>query len=206
MVGTVVKTEGVSKRLSQSDIERMMRPTPSGTTSVSLDGVFGGSLYAIDVENTVCRQADFGPSARHINNTIQSISIFVPRDEPMFTGGHQREILVVGERYLLFLTPSPEEVRHKWIESFQLDPKRDYYRTEELSRGIVPLRHSQGTSMQGPSVLERLTQLCQALRPAELAAKLEAAGVTLDYSKNRVSDETLKLTRPRCEVCSLPPQ
>ena len=177
VVGTVVKTEGVSKRLSQSDIERMMRPTPSGTTSVSLDGVFGGSLYAIDVENTVCRQADFGPSARHINNTIQSISIFVTRDEPMFTGGHQREILVVGERYLLFLTPSPEEVRHKWIESFQLDPKRDYYRTEELSRGIVPLRHSQGTSMQGPSVLERLTQLCQALRPAELAAKLEAVRI-----------------------------
>lgn len=174
VVGTVAKSEGVSKRLSQADIDKMKRPAPSGTTSVALDGVVGGSLYAIDIENTVCRQADFRPSTIQANNTIQSVFIFVPRDEPMFTGGHQRERLVVGERYLLFLTPTPPEVRKKWVESFNLDRKLDYYRTEQLSRGVVPLRRSQEDSKKAPSVLERLTQLCRALRPPELAEKLEA--------------------------------
>jgi hypothetical protein len=175
VIGTVVKTEGIAKRLSQSDVEKMKRPTASGT-HVSLDGVVGGSLYTVEVENTLCRESDFRPSATQTNPT-KTVSIFLPRDEPMFKDGHQRATLVVGQRYLLFVVPSPEQERQKWIQAFQLDPKNDYYRTEQSSRGVVPVQQHQVASMKGQSVLERVTKLCQALRPVELTEKLQAVRI-----------------------------
>src|SRR5882762_10364212 len=93
-----------------------------------------------------------------------------------FVNGHQREILLPSQRYLLFLAAAPSQVRQKWIESFQLDPKQDYYRGEELSRGVVPLFRQTGvgfTPMQ-PPVLEKLAQLCGAVRPPRVEEKLAA--------------------------------
>ena len=190
VIGTVVKSEGIGKRLSQSDIEKMKRPAPNGTIVLSLDGTFGGSLYTVQIENILCRQADIhssAPDAPEISRPGQFAHIFVPRDEPMFTDGHEREMLLAGQRYLLFLVLTPQPVRKGWVDSFQLDPKQEYYRGEELSRGVIPLPENRKAQKQ-PLVLRRVAQLCHALRPVTLAGKL-AALRTLAASRDPVLKE-----------------
>ncbi len=169
VIGTVVKTDGVSQRMTS---ELLRRVKDERDLSLAL----GGGLYTIRVESTVCRQTDFRADAYTSSEAPQTVYVFLPRDEPMFVNGHQREILVPSQRYLLFLAAAPSQVRQKWIESFQLDPKQDYYRGEELSRGVVPLFRQTGvgfTPMQ-PPVLEKLAQLCGAVRPPRVEEKLAA--------------------------------
>jgi hypothetical protein len=151
VIGTVVKDDGISKRMWEKDIG-------SG---------YGGKLLTISVERTVCRQTDFkanqtSPEAPH------TLYMFQPRDEPMNVAGNWRETILIGERYLLFFVPISSELRKKWIEMYELDPKQqEYFHGEELSRGVVPLPG-------GQAVLDRITPLCQALRPATLKDKLAA--------------------------------
>jgi hypothetical protein len=77
-------------------------------------------------------------------------------------------MLLPGERYLLFLVAVDQKVLHRWMPVYELDPNRSYFRGEELSRGVVPLKPDER------DVLEKLTRLCEALRPPELAQKLAA--------------------------------
>jgi hypothetical protein len=136
------------------------------------EDLLGGTLYTISVETTVCRQTDFRANQTS-PEAPQTVHMFLPRDEPMSVAGHWREVLVPGQWYLLFLVPTTSETRKKWIEVYQLGPKQDYFRGEELSRGIVPLPEDHHSAKQD-TVLQRLTQLCQALRPASLKDKLAA--------------------------------
>lgn len=82
-------------------------------------------------------------------------------------------------------TVAPEEAerdfRHdqqqqkKWTESFYLDPMKVYLRAEEKARGVVllPPQDPDHPEAKPPEVLDKVTQLCQAMRPATVAEKLE---------------------------------
>src|SRR5882762_4573014 len=56
VIGTVVKTDGVSQRMTS---ELLRRVKDEGDLSLAL----GGGLYTIRVESTVCRQTDFRADA-----------------------------------------------------------------------------------------------------------------------------------------------
>lgn len=171
VVGTVLKSEGVSKRLTASIREKM---------KTSLDAVYGGSLYTIRVEETLCRKEDFeihpAVPKQPSPQSNQTVTLFVPRDEPLWHDGHQKESLLDGHRYLLFLVEPDQPKQKEWTNSFQLDPERVYYRAEERSRGVVPLTKPSrdNPTPKQPAVLEKVTKLCEALRPEQLADKLAA--------------------------------
>jgi hypothetical protein len=163
VVGTVAASEGVSKRMTDQLIQRVKA---EGDLSLAL----GGTLYTIHPEDILCRQADFKTEMAKPLATPQTLYMFMARDEPLFVDSHRKETLVVGQRYLLFLVAPPSHVLQNWISSFQLNPKYDYYRGEELSRGVVPLSQD----ANDPKLLERVTQLCGALKPTNLTDKLVA--------------------------------
>jgi hypothetical protein len=163
VVGTVVASEGVSKRPTEELVQRVK-------TDGDLSLMVGGSLYTIHIEDILCREADFKTEVSTPHPTPQTLYMFVARDEPLYVDSHRREVLVVGQRYLLFLVPPPSQVVQNWISSSQLNPKHDYYRGEELSRGVVALSQDPNDS----KLLERVTQLCGALKPTSLKDKFAA--------------------------------
>jgi hypothetical protein len=167
IIGTVVSTRGVSRRMTP---ELIARVKAKGDLSLAL----GGDLYEIRTASTVCRQTDLTGDAHIPSRSPTTVHIFLPRDEPMFVNGYPRESLTPGRRYLLFLAEPTSEIRQKWTVSFQLDPKQDYYRGEELSRGVVPLFEQTGDDFRPfkPQVLEQITQLCRAISAPSLAEKL----------------------------------
>lgn len=161
VVGTVTKSEGVTKRMSASVLEKMR---------TSLDEAFGGSLYTIQVQESLCKEENFRPgSTVGVHDEDKVYFLYVPRDEPLWMDGFQKESLQEGRRYLLFLQSPNPSVERMWLSSFQLHPKRRYYRGTQRSRGIVPLNDS---SPKGQAVLEKVTELCQAVRPPKLSDKL----------------------------------
>lgn len=160
VVGTVVKHEGVGVR---SQIP-------------SIDSNMAGDLYTINVEKVVCRQTDFdtralSSSKLQLEPEIPSY-LFVPY-LPLARG---KEKLALGQRYLLFLFEPAREKQKEWTKSFELDPRQTYYRGEELSRGVIPLAKPtpENPMPEQPLVLEKVTRLCDALRPKDVADKLAA--------------------------------
>ena len=178
VIGTVVKSEGVGRRLSESEQQKIIKPAPEGERAIVLLPVLGGSLYTIRIEKTLCREEEFRikpvGDGEAPANSEQTDYMFVPRTKPEFAGGYPQETLQSGDRYLLFLYQPDPEKQHDWTTSFDLDPNRVYFRGEELSRGVIPLAKSTAENPQPaqPPVLEKVTLLCEALRPTGLADKL----------------------------------
>ena len=178
LIGTVDKSEGVIRRLSELDKQKMISPAANGKAIIELPTSGGGSLYTIRIETTVCRQGEFRvtplPGGRVPEDPDQPVYVFVPSAEPRYVGGHAQEILQLGERYLLFLYEPPREKQQQWTKSFELDPQRVYYRGEELSRGVIPLAKptAENPHPEQPPVLEKITRLCEAMRPTDIADKL----------------------------------
>jgi hypothetical protein len=178
VIGTVIKAEGVGRHLSESDKQKMSQPSADGKTAIVLLPTLGGSLYTIRIEKTVCRQEEFRIIPAHDGrlsaDSDQTAYLFVPRTGPMFEGGHPQEILQLGERYMLFLYEPAREKQQEWTKSFELDPKRVYYRGEELSRGVIPLAKpsAENPRPEQPPVLEKVTRLCEAMQPTDLVDKL----------------------------------
>jgi hypothetical protein len=161
VVGTAVDETAVNRRVQ--------------TKTPSLDADIGGVLYTISVERTVCRSIDVDPNATADPGKVSTIYIFVPRDETPYTGGRRLESLTKRGRYLLFLIKSQEQ--KQWIDSYQLNAQHTYYRAEERSRGVVQLeKHGRNdkTVTKQPSILAKVTQLCEALRPPKVDEKLAA--------------------------------
>jgi|SRR5882724_9718957 len=152
VVGTVTKHEGVGLRGSGP--------------SMDADGI----LYTISVENIVCRQSDFDAGARSHPDDPLTLHLFVDW-RPLTSGA---ESLTLGQRYLLFLFEPGREQQKAWTKTFDLSPKRVYYRGEELSRGVIPLAKptAENPTPEEPPVLEKVAHLCEAVRPTNLANKL----------------------------------
>lgn len=160
VVGSVVNLDLVADRSLQG-------PT--------MDENLGGFLYSIAIEKTVCRQADFAADLVNSPPPTEAdpvVYLFVPY-KPLAPG---KEKLQLGQRYLLFLlVPDPQQQK-AWTASFQLDPQRLYLRAEEQARGVVPLplQTSDDSAANSPEVLDKVSQLCQAVRPAAVPEKLAA--------------------------------
>ena len=174
VIGTVIKDEGILRRMTPEVFEKAKE---------DLGAMLGGSLYSIAVERTVCRQHDFQvakpPSAENFIDPGSEVDIFVPYGEPMFVDGYLQEALQPGKTYLIFLVESDQQT--EWLRIYELDPQRTYYRAEGRNRGIIPLagireqnRVSPDSSVKAPSILEEVTQLCQAMRPPQVAKKISA--------------------------------
>jgi len=162
VVGKVVKLDLVADR-------SWKRPT--------IDESFGGSLYSIAIEKTVCRQADLSAYANVVDTPPPAeadsvVYLFAPY-EPLVPGG---ENLQLGQRYLLFLVLPDQQHQKKWTDSLYLDPLKVYLRAEEQARGIVllPSLDPDNPAAKQPEVLDKVTQLCQAMRPASVTEKLIA--------------------------------
>ncbi len=189
VVGTVTRSDGVSKRLTK-DLEAKIKA--EGNLSLMV----GGSLYVIEVENTVCRQGDFRVRSTTSSEIPQTVYIFLPRDEPAVVDNHQREMLLPGQRYLLFLVALDQETFERWTTTYDLDPHRSYFRGEQRARGVVPLKPGE------LGVLEKTTRLCEAMRPPEVAQKLAAlkklkdSGDTVLEKEARAAEENLRAAKP----------
>jgi hypothetical protein len=162
VVGKVVKRDPVTDRAWK-------RPT--------MDESFGGFLYSIAVEKTVCRQADLIWHANVADapppaDAAPEIYLLAPVKPPL----PGRETLELGQRYLLFLVLPDQKQQKEWTDSLYLDPQKVYLRGEEQARGVVllPPQDPDDPEVKTPEVLDKVTQLCQAMRPASAAEKLEA--------------------------------
>jgi len=161
VVGTVVKLDPVADR-------SWKRPT--------IDEGFGGYLYSIAIEKTVCRQADFSAPASVVDAPPPAEAdpvVYLLSPVQLVPG---RESLELGQRYLLFLVLPDQEQQKNWTDSLYLDPLKVYLRGEEQARGVVllPPQDSNYPAAKQPEVLDKVTQLCKAVRPASLTEKLEA--------------------------------
>jgi hypothetical protein len=185
VVGTVVRMDGIGERWTKDLYERIMA---ANDLSVALLG----TLYSVQVDNTVCRQGDFRARSSASSDAPKTIYIFLPKNEPAWVDGQMREVLLPGERYLLFLVPLEQKTLDRWIKTYDLDPHRPYFRGEQHARGVVLLKAG------GLGVLEKVTRLCDAVRPAEVIQKLvslqklEAAGDPILEKEAREAREKLQ--------------
>ena len=163
VTGTVVKSEGIGKRMTPALLERMKSEGDLGL-------MMAGILYTIRVESTVCRQSDFHNDATSPKVPAAPLEktahIFIPRTSAVYPN---EGFLASGEHELFFLIVPEQEA--EWTKTFELDPAQVYYRAHGGYRGIVPIL-PQPIAKQ--PVLDKLTQLCQAVRPANVAEKLAA--------------------------------
>jgi hypothetical protein len=159
VIGTIVKSRGVAKRMTPKLVDEVRK---EGDLSLTL----GGTLYTLKLEKTLCRQADFHVKNVQTNEASMpelAVHIFVPRN----LAAYPSETILEGHRYLMFLVVPKEQ--EEWTTTYQLDPKKVYYRAQGGYRGAVPLDGS-----NQPVVLEKLGQLCQAVSPSPVADKLSA--------------------------------
>jgi hypothetical protein len=161
VIGTVIKSEGVPRRIPPQELEARLK---NGTAR-------GGSLVTIRADETVCRQSDFDKNAPNVGEGSQLLYLFVPLDDSNLPPGHYREVLLPQHRYMLLLQPlDPRSL----IADYQLDPDRSYYRGEEENRGVIPLDlpSPSARTHNPPEVVDKFRKLCSAMRPANPRDKL----------------------------------
>jgi hypothetical protein len=176
VVGTVISVSGVPKKLSEAEIRRRTASEPgSARITVSLDDVIGGTLAEVRVDEVVCRQEDFFPSAASSLLKPGDIAfLFTPREEPTWQDGRRKEFVLQSNTYLLFFVPVDEPTRTRWRTLFQLAPTEGFYRPHQRSRGVVPLvPPDRGTDARSEApVLDRVARLCRAARAGSIALKI----------------------------------
>jgi hypothetical protein len=195
VVGTIENSKGIGRRSSEGDSQKTGSASADGNVVTDLP-TLGGSLYSVRIEEVLCHGEDFSskPSSVGTIQPAKTLYIFIPRDEPMFANGQMQEIFLPGQRYLLFLAAPAPQVLEKWLAQFQLDPTRDYYRGEELSRGIVPLFRQSGEKFipKQPPVVEKVRRLCRAVQPPTLEGKLALLRKLQDSDDPVLKDEAQK--------------
>ena len=167
VVALAGKPKGVAKRMT-ADLREKVK--------VDLSAAYAGGLLSLRVTETVCHQEDFrvGASQAQLAPTIESpLLIFLPRDEAPYMNGQMTEYVIEGRLYLVFLSEPDTKKHQEWVDSFQLDPARTYYRATERSRGVVQLAPAiRPGSKDGVVFLQKVTRLCAAVRPPTLEGKL----------------------------------
>jgi hypothetical protein len=167
-VGTVVDGRSVMSRKERQYLNALLaafkegkeRPKPDPDPNTI------GHLYTIRLEQILCRQSDFQASlSQSLAPDPNVIYIFVP-----FDGNLQPyvERPKTNERDLLFLvTPAGQK---QWIEEYDLDRDQTYYQAMWRGEGVISLSEPG----ESPPILDKMTQLCQAVQPADPAQKIAA--------------------------------
>lgn len=197
VVGTELRSKVVFRRAPPNDpaaLEKSMSEGPKG------------QFFITGVERTVCRKADFAAQKSPLSTTAPQstapqsddvIYIFVPQDEPLFSGAYQKEYLLPGRRYLLLLKQSVAEKVSEWARTLEVEPGRLYYRTLESERGVIPL-HSpteDKPNPEQPALLAEIMALCQAVKPKEPTMKIERLKKLLDSPDPVIRTEAEKAIR-----------
>lgn len=154
--------------VSASDAIRERNKPPS------MDDEPAGQLYTIASNQVLCRQEDLNSgNAGPAPDLETEFHMFVPT-RPYVEGIQDKERLIVGRRYLLFLVIPQQKQQKAWADSFSLDPHITYYRGEELSRGVIPFVEatSSNPNPEQLTVFDKVTRLCTAMRPATTEEKL----------------------------------
>jgi hypothetical protein len=167
LVGEVQKQAGVAKRRTPEIAEKIKSDLSAG---------LGGSLYTIRVDRILCGYSDFAAADSVQPETPKTVKIFLPRDESSWTGSRRKEILLPSRSYLLLLNPLEAPQQKLLADTFELDPQQINFRAEEGNRGVIPLALPISTvpTPKQPEILDKVTQLCQAMAPAEVEGKLAA--------------------------------
>ncbi len=161
VVGKVIKTEGIGEHWTQELNDRIKAANDLRVARM-------GILYVIEAEKTVCRQTEFRVVPSEPLVVPKTIYVFLPKDEPAWVNGQMREEFVTNQRYLLFLIPLEPKIADRWFKIYDLDPHLSYFRGEQLARGVVSL------NSDGSGVLDKVTRLCDAMRPPGISEKLSA--------------------------------
>lgn len=171
LIGRVIKSDGVVDLAAQERNAQQL----AATGKASLDGVFGGSLFTVQVETPLCAREDFMSKKTGSPRLGTTIQIFVPRDAPYYEGSYRKENLLVGQKYLLFLKAQSDP---KLKERYALESTASYYRTYEASRGAVLLAEPKrsprdATEPDFPAELvAKLKPLCEAVQSSDVASKI----------------------------------
>jgi hypothetical protein len=188
VVGRVLTTKVVHARVSPGDLAAL---------KASFERGGDGFLFAVKVDNILCRSSDFRTDTFSLNNTLGPDNIayiFVPSDAPPFDGPYRAEYLLRGRQYLLFLHPMNAIDQKRWTSELTLDPTQTYYRASEYSRGAILLPPPNSDQPASP-VLEKATKLCAAVRPptfAEKIASLRQLANSADSVLSKEAEITIK--------------
>jgi hypothetical protein len=150
VVGKVIDSRGIGKRLSKEQISKID----------DLMKTVGGSLYTIQVEETLIKRSDLGLGESQYPPVNGKLFLFKKRDGPYFPN----ELYARGQRYLIFLSaPNQANLRKEYM----LDSGQTYYQASDPVKGIVQI-----SSSREPFLL-KLRQLGEAVRPSDQRQKLQ---------------------------------
>jgi len=174
VVGTVVDTTGVRKRLPPEQLAKLD----------DLSKVLGGTIFKIHIEEVVTRRTDFGKVRPSTSFPTGDLFIFRKRDAAYFPN----ELYQRVQRYLIFVNPISNQT--ELAKSYELDSKTTYYQAFDPNQGIVRLK-----SLEDPFVL-RFRQLGQAIQPSDPNEKLQRLSVlskSRDSELSQMAAEAIKL-------------
>jgi hypothetical protein len=146
---------------------------------VAREWIPGGALFTVAVDQTFCRQSDFGVVSAETAPLTGPVYVFVPSQEPPTRSALdpyrtvQSEFLMAGRDYLLFLRPSPGH--SDLLKKYKLDSGVTYYRTHEGMRGAVALpdaAHPEGSYEFITPLVKAVTSLCDAVKAADVDTKV----------------------------------
>jgi len=162
-IGTVLKREGVKTRETKAQTEEMAK---TGKVPPNYDPTKKyGRLYTISLEQILCHQSDFQASPQTVPADPTVIYLFVP-DEGLLNV----ETPSVNEHDLLFLVTPPDAEQKQWVKEYDLDRDRIYYQAKWRGDGVVSLSQPGET----PPILDKVTKLCEAVQPSDVATKIAA--------------------------------
>lgn len=178
VVGRVVSSRPIAKRLSQQELSQLD----------DLSKTLGGVLYTIKVEDVVISRDDFIDSGPKQKITGGDIFIFKKRDASFFRG----ESYDQGQKYLIFLTPLPG--LDQLVKEYTLAEGETYYEAFEGKKGLVVLVND------SLPLLVRLRQLGGAVKPDDPQQKLKrlrALTQSNDAELRQAAREAIRMIQER---------
>jgi hypothetical protein len=176
VVATVVDSKLINNKLTAEEAEAHRRELQAsegkelGVFRIPYEMPKSAFRYSLDVSQTLCRQSDFHPALHGLPAPDAPTYVVVPWSEM----GRDADVedFGKGQSYLVFLEKDPQQ--GKFGELYEIDLARTYYRAHLRSRGVVELPPGDPakSSAPGARLLTAVTQLCDAVRPTDLEAKL----------------------------------
>ena len=170
-LGNLYKRAAASRFVVIATVSKL-EPVAERGHPPSIDEHIEGVLYTVSVEQTLCRQGDFRPQGSYYESQTAPASLQLFR--PYRPYSEDKEVLSLGQRYLLFLVIPDQAQQMEWSKRLTLDPQATYYRGEENARGVIALSQPspENPNPSQPEVLAKVTQLCDAVHPIDRAEKI----------------------------------
>jgi hypothetical protein len=177
VVATATGGKGILNKLTAEQAETLRRDLEApgdGVVHTGIDMRKSAIRYDLHITRTVCSQSDFHSSAAALPSPDEPSYIVVPWAE--MGSDADVEGFVEGKSYLVFLEKDPQQ--EHFGELYRIDLSQTYYRAHLRSRGVLELPSGDPakSTMPGARLLAAVTQLCEAVKPAEAAVKISNLG------------------------------